>query len=295
MNGEADLPPVEPVELERQFLLRFFLFKAGRLGLGVRGLFFLRFLLFVLGFLLRFLQQSEFGLGEEEPVVRLPGEKHPVDIVGHGIAVRVCQALPGRAVVHHRPVQAPADADVVEAAPGQVDDPAPAVARDEADLGGEEADDAELDQKPLPVRAPAVALVAVGVGVIVRSRQNQPALLGRQVDDLQGGPVFQVSDFLAVRGEFGLKLLGRRGRDRFLLEERRGEEIGLLLADDRGRVDVPVVVSFGGVDECPAVRAEAHHPLLLGGVGHALGRPAFGADDENLAPEDKGDFFAVGG
>ena len=291
VDGQADLAPVDAVELEDEVLLR--LLRLDRRVLGL-GLVLIGLVLFLLGLVLLLLDEGAVLLGQAEPVVGGPGEEHAEDVVFPGRAVGVDGALPGIGVGHHRPVHPPAGQEDAEAVLGQVDDLALAVARNEPDLRGEQADESELDQEPLAVGAPLVGLVPVGVGIVDLGGQDQPGLLGGQVDDLEDDAVLQVGDLLAVGREFRLELLGRGGHDRLLLEDGRGEEVGLFLAHDRGRVDVPVVVALGGVDERPAVGAEADASLLAGRIGHALGQAALDAADEDLAAEDVGHLLAVG-
>ena len=290
-DGQADLAPVDAVELEDEVLLR--LLRLDRRVFGL-GLVFVGLVLVLLGLVLLLLEEGELLLGQAEPVVGGPGEEHAEDVVFPGRAVGVDGAFPGIGVGHHRPVHPPAGHEDAEAVLGQIDDLALAVARDEPDLRREQADESELDQEPLAVRAPLVGLVAVGVGIVVVGGQDRPGLFGGQVDDLQDDAVLQVGDLLAVGREFRLELLGRGGHDRLFLEHGRSEEVGLFLADDRGLIDVPVVVALGGIDERPAVGAEADAPLLAGRIGDALGQAALHAADEDLAAEDIGHFLSVG-
>jgi len=152
---------------------------------------------------------------------------------------------------------------------------------------------AELNQEPLAVGRPLVVLVAVAVGVVLVRGEDQPGRLRLEVDHLEGDPVLQVRHLLAVGGEGGLELLGRRGHHRLLLEDGGQVEVGLLLPHDGDAVDVPVVVLLRRVDQRPPVGAEVHAPLLPRRVGDALRGPRLQAGDEDLAAEHPGVFLAV--
>ena len=288
MDGQAGLPQLEagPVDDERLDLVLFLPLRGLFLVLGGLGLGLL---------LLDLLEQGGLLLGQAEAVPGLAGEEERVGVELRPAALgRALEAVAIAGPHHGLAAQDPLGPAVLEAALAQVDGLGRAVGLDQAHFARREAGHGELEQDPAAVRAPLEGLAGVGRrGQLLRGQERARRLRG-DVQDLEGRPVLDEGQLLAVGRIGGRGVLMGAHDERLLLEDGRGVEVGLLGPRAARLVDAPAAVALRGVENGVAVGGERDRRLLAGRRGDPFGHAAVDVGDEDAAAGDDGDLLAVG-
>ena len=151
-----------------------------------------------------------------------------------------------------------------------------------------------VSEDPLAVGAPAVADIAVGVGVVELLVEDLVVTAGLEVVDVNTRAVTQVSHLRAVGREERLEgclLILRQLR---LLDVTRIDKEGVIRAIQLSHIDIPPAITLSSVDNLLAIVAEVDITLFFGGAGEALRRAVFGVSDEDITVDDEGNFLIAG-
>ena len=151
-----------------------------------------------------------------------------------------------------------------------------------------------VSEDPLAIGAPAVADIAVGVGVVELLVEDLVVTAGLEVVDVNTRAVTQVSHLRAVGREERLEGCFLILRQLRLLDVTRIDEEGVIRAIQLSHIDIPPAIALSGVDDLLAIVAEVDITLLFGGAGEALRRAVFGVGDEDITVDDEGNFLIAG-
>ena len=111
-----------------------------------------------------------------------------------------------------------------------------------------------FSQDPPTVGRPLIPLVAVLIGIVVFSRKYRSRFFAFQIDYLDFGPVFEVSDFFTIRRERGLETSISTLGDLLFFDFFGISERFIVFVFDPGDIDIPVTVPFTGIYQRTAVR-----------------------------------------
>ena len=149
-------------------------------------------------------------------------------------------------------------------------------------------------EDPLPIGAPLVVLVTIGIGVVKLLVQNLRLLARSEVVDIYSGAVSEEGHTLAIRREEGLEASLLALGQLLLLQLTCIDEMRIILTHKLGHIDLPCAITLSCVDDLLTIRADVHVTLLLGGVGNPLGGLVLGMGDIDIAMGDEGDLLVAG-
>ena len=151
-----------------------------------------------------------------------------------------------------------------------------------------------VSEDPLAVRAPVIADIAVGVGVVELLVEDLVVTARLEVVDVNTRAVTQVSHLRAVGREVRLERCFLILRQLRLLDVTRIDEEGVIRAIQLSHIDIPPAITLSSVDDLLAIVAEVDITLFFGGAGEALRRAVFGVSDEDITVDDEGNFLIAG-
>ena len=125
-------------------------------------------------------------------------------------------------------------------------------------------------EQPAAVRTPLKPQVAIAVGILILAVKHRAYLFRGNIHDAQVATVLEVSNFLSVGTELGLKRNGIVVRQPLLAQVGGVCKLFLVLVLNRSTIKLPHTVALGGIDNATPVGGKVNVALLLRGIGNPL-------------------------
>ena len=150
-------------------------------------------------------------------------------------------------------------------------------------------------EDPLPIGAPLVVLVTIGIGVVELLVQHLRLLARSEVVDIYSGAVSEEGHTLAIGREEGLEASLLALGQLLLLQLTGIDEVRVILANKLCHVDLPRAIAFGSIDDLLTIRADVHVTLRLGSVGDTLSCLVLRMGDVDVSMSNEGDLLVAWG